>query len=51
MYQTCSAKKEQITTLVAISASGGITPPFHIFPGERFSYNPLDGAVEGAYFG
>ena len=51
MYRTCSAKKEQITTLVAISASEGIIPPFHIFSGERFSYNPLEGAVEGAYFG
>ena len=48
VYRTCSGKKEQITTLVA---SGGIIPPFHIFPGERFSYNPLEGAVEGAYFG
>ena len=49
MYQTCSAKKEQITTLVAISASGGIIPPFLTFPGERFIYNPLDGVAEGAY--
>lgn len=32
VYRTCSAKKEQITTLVAISASGGIIPPFHVFP-------------------
>ena len=45
VYRTC------ITTLVDISASGGIIPPFHIFSGERFSYNPLEGAVEGAYFG
>ena len=47
VYRKCSAKMEEITTLVAISASGGIIPPFHIFSGERFSYNPL----EGAYFG
>ena len=51
VYRTCSAKKEQITTLVAVSASGGIIPPFHIFPGERFNYNPLEGGVDGAYFG
>ena len=48
VYRICSAKKEQ---LVAVSASGGIILPFHIFPGERFSYNPLEGGVEGAYFG
>ncbi len=23
----------------------------HIYPGERFSYNPIEGAVDGAYFG
>ena len=40
-------------TLYLYSAwsSGGIIPPFQIFPGERFSYNPLDGAVKGACFG
>ena len=51
VYRTCCAKKEQITTLVAVSASGGIIPPFHIFPGEKFNYNPLEGGVDGAYFG
>lgn len=34
VYQTCSAKKEQITTLVAVSCSGGIIPSFYIFPGK-----------------
>ncbi len=51
VYRTCSANKEQISTSSAVSASGGIIPPFHIFPGERFSYNPLEGGVEGVYFG
>ena len=23
----------------------------HVFPGIRFRYNPLEGCVEGAYFG
>ena len=28
-----------------------VVPPMHIFPGKRFSYNPLEGAVAGAYMG
>ena len=36
---------------MCVSATGAIIPPMHIFPGERFSYNPLAGGVEGAYFG
>ena len=51
VYAACSASKQQITTLVAINASGEVLPPMHIFPGERFSYFPLEGAVQGAYFG
>ena len=43
--------KGQITTLVCISAAGGIIPPMHIFPGVRFGYNPMEGCVEGSYFG
>ena len=43
--------KEQITTLCAGSAAGEVIPPMYIFPGQRFGYNPLDGAVPGAYFG
>jgi hypothetical protein len=50
VYSSCAAQKSQITTLVAISASGQITPPMHISPGQRFAYNPLEGGVEGAYF-
>ena len=44
-------KKGQITTLIAICASGRTIPPMHIFPGKRFSYNPMEGGVDGAYFG
>ena len=50
VYSSCAAQKTQITTLVAISAGGQIIPPMHIFPGQRFAYNPLEGGVEGAYF-
>ena len=46
-----SSGKGQITTLVCISAAGGIIPPMHVFPGVRFSYNPMEGCIEGAYFG
>ena len=45
-----SSGKGQITTLACICASGGIIPPMHIFPGIRFSYNPMEGCVQGAYF-
>ena len=33
VYASGSAQKQQITTLVAISASGNVIPPMHIFPG------------------
>ena len=36
---------------MAIGAEGSIIPPMHIFPGERFAYNPLLGCVDGSYFG
>ena len=51
IYSTCSAQKGQITTFVVICASGHTIPPMHIFPGKRFSYNPMEGGVDGAYFG
>ena len=51
VYHLTGNSKEQITTLCCISAAGGIIPPMHVFPGERFSYNPLEGGVEGSYFG
>ena len=51
VYQATSNSKEQITTLCAISAAGNTIPPMHIFSGQRFHYNPLEGCVSGAYFG
>ena len=44
-------KQFTLLVLIAISVSGRIIPPIHIFPGQRFTYNPLEGGVEGAYFG
>ena len=37
--------------LCALSAAGDVIPPMHIFSGQRFWYNPLEGGVSGAYFG
>ena len=51
VYAVTGYSKQQITTLCAGSASGEVIPPMHIFPGQCFAYNPLDGAVPGAYFG
>ena len=51
VYSTCSAQKGQITTFVVICASGHTIPPMHIFPGKCFLYNPMEGGVDGAYFG
>ena len=51
VYSTVGPQKLQITTLVAIGADGSVIPPMHIFPGERFAYNPLHGCVDGSYFG
>ena len=48
MYASGSAQKQQITTLVAISASGNIIPPMHVFPGVRFSYNPMEESIPKA---
>lgn len=51
LYSITSANKQQITTLACINAAGQCIPPMHVFPGERFRSNPLEGAVPGAYFG
>uniref|UniRef100_A0A1X7UEV0 HTH CENPB-type domain-containing protein n=1 Tax=Amphimedon queenslandica TaxID=400682 RepID=A0A1X7UEV0_AMPQE len=48
-YATSS--KGQITVLACVNAVGGSIPPMHIFPGVRFSYNPMEGCVDGSYFG
>ena len=51
IYGVTGNTKENITTLCAASASGNVIPPMHIFSGERFKSNPLEGAVAGAYCG
>ena len=51
VYHVTGSSKQQITTLVCINAAGSSIPPMHIFPGIRFSYNPMEGCVDGAYFG
>ena len=51
VYHISGSSKEQITTLCAISASGNIIPPMHVFAGQRFKYNPMEGCVPGSYFG
>lgn len=51
VYTITADTKEQITTLCAVSASGEVIPPMHIFPGMRFKYNPMLNSVDGAYFG
>ena len=51
VYQVTADTKEQVITLCATSAAGIAIPPMHIFSGQRFWYNPLDGCVAGAYFG
>ena len=51
VYLISSGSKEQITTLACINAAGQSIPPMHIFPGQRFHYNPLQDGVNGAYMG
>lgn len=45
VYALTSSSKQQITTLACINAAGSAIPPMHIFPGERFRSNPLEGAI------
>ena len=49
VYSITSDMKEQITTLCA--ANGDIIPPMHIFTDEKFKSCPMQGCVDGAYFG
>ena len=51
VYHVTGSSKQQITTLVCIKAAGSTIPPMHIFPGVRYSYNPMEGCVDRAYFG
>ena len=51
MYSINNNNRQQITTLVAVNAAGQWIPPMHVYPGERFRTNPLQGGVPGAYMG
>ena len=51
VYGVTGDSKEQITTLCAANAAGNVLPPMHIYSGQRFSKNPMEGCVADAYFG
>ena len=51
VYQVTGNSKEQITTLCAISATGSVVPPMHVFPGKRFKIDPMINCVPNAFFG
>jgi len=48
MYHYGNSDKSQITVMGACSAAAHFLPPMLIFPGKRFSYNPLEGFEEAA---
>ena len=49
VYHFGNFDKTQMTVMAAASASGHFIPPMIIYPGQRFSYNPLDGFEEAAF--
>ena len=51
VYSLNNSSKQQITTLVCVNAAGQVVPPMHVFPGERFHCNPVEGGVYGSYMG
>ena len=51
VYHFGNSDKTQMTVMAAASASGHFIPPMIIYPGQRFSYNPLDGFEEAAFGG
>lgn len=48
VYHYGNSDKTQITVMAACSAVGHYIPPMLVFPGQRFSYNPLEGFEEAA---
>lgn len=48
VYSYGNSDKTQLTVMAASSATGHYVPPMIIFPGQRFSYNPLEGFEEAA---
>ena len=51
VYSINNYSKQQITSLVCINAASRVVPPMHVFPGERFHGNPVEGGVYGSYMG
>ena len=51
VYSINTSSKQQITMLACINGAGQWISPMHVFPGERFRFNPLEGGVQGAYIG
>lgn len=51
VYGLSSSDRTQITVLACGNASGYLLPPMKVFPGERFKYNPLHGAVPNSFLG
>ena len=51
VYHFGNSDKTQMTLMAAASASGHFIPPMIIYPGQRFSYNHLDGFEEAAFGG
>ena len=50
VYNFTNSDKTQLTVMAAMSASGHFVPPMIVYPGKRFSYNPLEG-FENAVLG
>lgn len=48
VYQYGNSDKTQMTIMAAASAVGHYIQPMIIYPGQRFSYNPLEGFEEAA---
>ena len=44
-------QRNLLSPLCAANAAGETIPPMHIFSGVRFKSNPMEGAVDNAYFG
>ncbi|XP_050400998.1 uncharacterized protein LOC126817869 [Patella vulgata] len=49
IYNFTSSDKTQITVLAAMSTAGHYIKPLIVFPGQRFSYNPLEGFEEASF--
>ena len=51
VYNFSASDKTQITVLCGMSATGHYIKPMIVFPGQRFSYDPLQGFEDGGAFG